>query len=100
LEKQNRRFKQFAGRLSKFAHRWDSVVASLWSDLEREWYESGRPLPLHETGFNVKPRGFILGDCMTNPQRAGDIVTFVSMKPTKATCPACGPHIRIELRTF
>jgi len=60
-----------AGCFSKFAHGWDLVVAGLWSDIEREWYEFGqntacvsvfclscdcsgkKPLPLHETGFNV-----------------------------------------------
>lgn len=35
-------------------------------------------------------RGFILGDYMANPQRGGDVVTFISMKPQKATCPGCG----------
>jgi hypothetical protein len=47
--------------------------------------------------------GIVMGDMLKRPQRAGDLVTFVTVKPGKLKCPKCGweqEYTQADLREF
>lgn len=47
--------------------------------------------------------GIILGDMRVRPKWAGDRITFVTMKPTRIKCEACGfekEYTQSDLREF